>query len=97
MNRIISLVVLAGILGGCATREVPVIVHRNVVVKPPEGLYDCPETVVIPPGNTQRDAATAIANLADGYLRCRTTVRSTRDYLDRAAKITEQNPTGSPK
>ena len=91
MRNLLIAAVAALVLTGCGGGKFLVTEKEHIVVKPPEGLYDCPDAPAPPPpGSTQAEVADYILQLYQTQQVCQKALEDVKRYLEQAEKITEQ-------
>ena len=83
-------IVLLIFLSACSSDRILVETKQNVVIKPPESFYVCPE-VSIPEGDyTQADVSVFITDLYRSNELCRGSLERIQEFLDSADEIVER-------
>ena len=90
--RTLILAIAVLMLAGCGTVQERVVpVTKNVVVVPPESMFNCPDMPVIPPaGTTDVAIADYILRLYETGKLCKESLQDVRQFLIDAKKIAEE-------
>ena len=93
MRRLAILLISALSLAACGTTTKVVVPEtKNVVVLPPDTMYDCPTDTAIPqtPDYTQADVSAMLLKLYDNNKHCKNSLDNIKQFLDRAKQIEDQ-------
>ena len=89
--RILAIAALALALTACGGGKTLVTEQTHIVVQPPEGLWNCPDSPAPPPsGSTQAEVAEYILQLYQAHQVCKSAIANVRQYLEQAQLITEK-------
>ena len=92
VRTLLLVLLLPLVLAGCGGGKTLAVKKEQIVVMPPEGLWNCPESPEPPPaGYTQKDIADYVLRLYQTNKVCAESLEAVRQYLIQAKELTESD------